>query len=175
MVATLQYNKIGMQHPAGGGWRLRLEWQQRQRPKTNVELNVRILFAALKPGERERDRGGELGDNAGWLCVCTVPAKCMSMRISGSEICKHAAKMHFVPSMYTCRYESDAEKNRKGKSHAAWLGFTLPDLPNVMTMPAARRLVTPHRTRQKQTVTVQCVCPCRFSVFDFVIHLSQIL
>lgn len=69
--------------------------------------------------------------NSGWHCVlCTLclPAKMHVNETIWSEICKHAAKMHFV----LC----------KGKSIGAWLGFALPDLPNVMTMPAARCLST---------------------------------
>lgn len=99
--------------------------------------------------------GGWWLRNSGWHCVlCTLclPAKMHVNETIWSEICKHAAKMHFV----LC----------KGKSIGAWLGFAL---PNVMTMPAARCLSTHTRW---QTVTVQCVCPCRFrySVSLFTYH-----
>lgn len=100
--------------------------------------------------------------NSGWHCVlCTLclPAKMHVNETIWSEICKHAAKMHFV----LC----------KGKSIGAWLGFALPDLPNVMTMPATRCLFThTHIHTHWQTVTVQCVCPCRFrySVSLFTYH-----
>lgn len=106
--------------------------------------------------QRQR-RSGNCGwlRNSGWycvLCMLWLPAKMHVNENMWSEICKHAAKMHFV----LC----------KGKSIGAWLGFALPDLPNVMTMPAARWLSTntytiTHHTHW-QTVTVQCVCPCRF-------------
>lgn len=124
-------------------WRLRLELQQRQRqrqrPKTNAELNVRILFAAQSQrNEGVASEGGCWLRNSGWHCVvCTLclPAKMHVNETIWSEICKHAAKMHFV----LC----------KGKSIGAWLGFALPDLPNVMTMPATRCLST-HTHTDKQ-------------------------
>lgn len=102
--------------------------------------------------------------NSGWHCVlCTLclPAKMHVNETTWSEICKHAAKMHFV----LC----------KGKSIGAWLGFALPDLPNVMTMPAARCLSTHTLTHTLTNSYSSMRLSLSLSVFGFVIHLSQVL
>lgn len=150
--------KIGMQHPVAAA--LRIATTATPTPENKCRIECQNIICSPKPtpkGCRGREEVATVGGYAipaGTVyCVCCVcQPKCMSMKISGVRYANMQQKCIFV----LC----------KGKSIGAWLGFALPDLPNVMTMPAARWLSTntytlTHHTHW-QTVTVQCVCPCRF-------------